>query len=53
MLSFLPAHAADVINNAGVYGRQLTFSDVTAADMLHTFTTNCIGPLLVVQQLHK
>lgn len=44
---------ADVINNAGVYGKRLKFGEFTAADMLHTFTTNCVGPLLVIQNLHR
>ena len=42
-----------VINNAGVYSRLTGLEGVTAADMLADFTTNCIGPLLAVQQLHK
>jgi NAD(P)-dependent dehydrogenase (short-subunit alcohol dehydrogenase family) len=42
-----------VINNAGIYSRLAGLEDVTAADMLADFTTNCIGPLLAVQQLHK
>ncbi|KAI3427133.1 hypothetical protein D9Q98_007070 [Chlorella vulgaris] len=47
------SHVDYVINNAGIYGRRVGLTDVTAEDMLATFTTNCIGPLLVVQQLHK
>ena len=36
---------------AGIYGPRLNFDTVTAEDMIQTFTTNAIGPLLVVQQL--
>jgi NAD(P)-dependent dehydrogenase (short-subunit alcohol dehydrogenase family) len=36
---------------AGIYGPKITFDTVTAEDMIQTFTTNAIGPLLVVQQL--
>ena len=42
-----------MINNAGIYSRRVGLGDVTATDMLADFTTNCVGPLLVVQQLHK
>lgn len=41
-----------VINNAGVI-RRTGIEDVTPSDMLDCFTTNTIGPLLVVQQLKK
>ncbi|EFN56763.1 hypothetical protein CHLNCDRAFT_144233 [Chlorella variabilis] len=49
----LASHFDYVINNAGIYGRRVGLSDVTYDDMLATFVTNCVGPLLVVQQLHK
>ena len=42
-----------VVNNAGIYGRRIDFQTVTFDDMIAAYTTNCIGPLLVVQQLHK
>ena len=42
-----------VINNAGVYGPQITLETVKAEDMLFTYQANTIGPLLVVQQLLK
>ena len=42
-----------VINNAGVYGPQISLETVTAEDMLFTYQANTIGPLLVVQQLLK
>lgn len=41
-------HAAHV---AGVYGPKTSFGSVSAADMLSVYSVNCIGPLLVVQQL--
>ncbi|PSC75715.1 NADH-dependent fumarate reductase [Micractinium conductrix] len=49
----LAPHIDLLINNAGVYSRRVGFSDVTHDDMLAAFTTNAIGPLMVVQQLHK
>lgn len=42
-----------VINNAGVYGRRVGLEEINYDDMIFAFTTNCVGPLLVVQQLHK
>ena len=48
-----PAALQYVINNAGIYSRRVGLEDVAAADMIADFTTNCVGPLLVVQQLHK
>jgi NAD(P)-dependent dehydrogenase (short-subunit alcohol dehydrogenase family) len=42
-----------LVNNAGVYGPDITLETVAAADLLQTFTTNAIGPLLVTQQLCK
>lgn len=35
----------------GIYGPKVDIRTVTAADMIEVFTVNCIGPLLVVQQL--
>ena len=49
----LTTHVDTVINNAGVYGRRVGLKDVRAEDMVGDFTVNSIGPLLVVQQLHK
>lgn len=49
----LTPHADVVINNAGVYGRRVGLTDVSADHMLFAFTTNCIGPLLTVQALHR
>lgn len=49
----LTPHVDILINNAGAYGRRVGFSDVTADDLHFTFTTNAVGPLLVVQALHR
>ena len=37
----------------GVYGRRVGIDEINYDDMLLAFTTNCVGPLLVVQQLFK
>lgn len=42
-----------LVNNAGVYGRRLGFSELNAEDFSFAFQTNAIGPFLVSQQLHK
>lgn len=49
----LAPHVDVLINNAGIYGRRIDLGTVTADDMLAAFTTNTIGPLLVVQALHQ
>ena len=41
-----------LINNAGVLV-YTSFDSVTAEDLLHCFTVNAVGPLLVAQQLHR
>lgn len=46
-------HVDVLINNAGVFGRRLDIHTVTEEDMLFAFTTNTVGPLLIVQQLLK
>lgn len=46
-------HVDLLVNNAGVYGRRVDLDTVNTEDMLHTFVTNTVGPLLVVQQLRK
>mmetsp|Transcript_996 Transcript_996/g.6222 ORF Transcript_996/g.6222 Transcript_996/m.6222 type:complete len:244 (-) Transcript_996:1177-1908(-) len=46
-------HVDLLVNNAGVYGRRVDLDSVKTEDMLHTFITNTVGPLLVVQQLRK
>jgi len=38
---------------AGVYGDKHNVSDISAEDMLSVYKVNCVGPLLVVQQLMK
>jgi NAD(P)-dependent dehydrogenase (short-subunit alcohol dehydrogenase family) len=42
-----------LVNNAGVYGRRLGLLELEAADFLEAFSTNTVGPFLVVQQLVK
>lgn len=37
----------------GVYGPKQDLGSVTPEDMLSVFQVNCVGPLLVVQQLQK
>ena len=49
-------HVDVLINNAGVYGlkghtTRMDVEDVTEEEMLFCFRTNCVGPLLVTQQL--
>merc|ERR1711924_415244 len=49
-------HVDVLINNAGVYGlkghtTRMDVEDVTEEEMLLCFRTNCVGPLLVTQQL--
>jgi NAD(P)-dependent dehydrogenase (short-subunit alcohol dehydrogenase family) len=44
-------HIDVVINNAGIYGAKVDIKTVTEQDMMQTFKTNAIGPLIVVQQL--
>lgn len=44
-------HVDVLINNAGVYGRRATLPEFTADDLTSVFTTNTVGPFLVVQQL--
>ena len=51
-----PGHVDVLINNAGVYGlkghtTRMEVEDVTEEEMLFCFKTNCVGPLLVTQQL--
>ncbi|EFN58591.1 hypothetical protein CHLNCDRAFT_140767 [Chlorella variabilis] len=46
-------HVDLLVNNSGVRDEWSGLEEVTAADMLHCFQTNAIGPLLVTQQLHK
>jgi NAD(P)-dependent dehydrogenase (short-subunit alcohol dehydrogenase family) len=41
-----------LLNNAGVL-IYTDFDSVTAEDLLHCFTVNAVGPLLVSQQLHR
>ena len=36
---------------SGVYGAKKDIHNVTADDMLAVYSVNCVGPLLVVQQL--
>ena len=38
---------------SGVYGPKKDFGSVSADDMLEVYSVNCVGPLLVVQQLLK
>lgn len=45
-------HIDLVVNNAGVLTPS-PYHSVTAEDMIHDYTTNTIGPLLVSQQLVK
>jgi len=43
-----------VLNNAGIYGPGRQSLDTVDKDLLlEVFTTNAVGPLLVVQQLRK
>ncbi|KAL4457577.1 hypothetical protein ABPG75_012442 [Micractinium tetrahymenae] len=42
-----------LVNNAGVTDGWKELGEVSAQDMLDCFVPNCIGPLLVTQQLHK
>ncbi|PRW55919.1 hypothetical protein C2E21_5144 [Chlorella sorokiniana] len=49
----LAPHVDLLVNNAGVTDGWKELGEVTAQDMLDCFTANCIGPLLVTQQLHK
>ena len=51
----LTPHVDVVINNAGIYGDRfnIDLDSITAETMLKVYTTNTIGPLLVVQQLRK
>jgi NAD(P)-dependent dehydrogenase (short-subunit alcohol dehydrogenase family) len=44
-------HIDVVINNAGIYGPKIDIKTVTEQDMMQTYKTNTIGPLIVVQQL--
>ena len=46
-------HLDLVINNAGVYGERVGFTDVTADTMLHVFNTNAVGPLMITQALYS
>lgn len=46
-------HVDVVINSAGIYGDRINLDTVTADGMLKVYSTNTIGPLLVVQQLRK
>lgn len=48
-----PPNLQLLVNNSGVRDEWSGLEEVTAADMLHCFQTNAIGPLLVTQQLHK
>lgn len=41
------------VPQTGVYGPKRDISTVTAEDMLSVYSVNCVGPLLVVQQLLK
>ncbi|KAL4440648.1 hypothetical protein ABPG77_000357 [Micractinium sp. CCAP 211/92] len=49
----LAPHVDLLVNNAGVTDGWRELGEVTAKDMLDCFVPNCIGPLLVTQQLHK
>ena len=49
----LAGHVDVLINNAGIYGPRASLNDVAAEDALAVFSTNALGPLLVVQSLRR
>jgi NAD(P)-dependent dehydrogenase (short-subunit alcohol dehydrogenase family) len=52
-LADLTDHVNLLINNAGVYGKRVSFNDMDAQTMMDVFQVNCVGPLMVTQALYK
>ncbi len=52
----LPEHLDILINNAGIYGpdkQGQSLQQISSAAMQEVFNVDCIGPLRVVQRLHR